>query len=71
MLSAILKSQDAARPPLLFPDQSADLVLHYLGQANLSVLPVVDRRDTSRVLGEVTLDDVLSLYHGGRHPTQD
>jgi CBS domain-containing protein len=58
-------------PPLLFPDQSADLVLHYLGQANLSILPVVDRRDTSRVLGEVTLDDVLSLYHGGRHPAQD
>jgi len=71
MVSALLKNTEVVTPPLLFPDQSADLVLHYLGQANLSVLPVVDRRDTSRVLGEVTLDDVLALYHGGRHPAQD
>ncbi len=71
MVSAVLQNTEGQRPPLLFPDQSADLILHYLGQANLSVLPVVDRRDTSRVLGEVTLDDVLALYHGGRHPAQD
>ena len=70
-VSTILRHAEPVKPPLLFPDQSADLVLHYLGQANLSVLPVVDRRDTSRVLGEVNLDDVLALYHGGRHPSQD
>lgn len=71
LVSAILRSAEILWPPLLFPDQSADVILHYLGQANLSVLPVVDRRDTSRVLGEVTLDDVLALYHGGAHPAQD
>jgi chloride channel protein, CIC family len=70
-VSAIVHDNESAEVPFLFPDQSADLVLHYLGRANLDVLPVVDRRDTSRVLGEVTLDDVLSLYHGGRHPKQD
>jgi len=68
---SILQKHEEARPPLLFPDQSADIVLHYLGQADLSVLPVVDRRDTNRVLGDVTLDDVLALYHGGRYPVQE
>ena len=48
--------------PLLHPDESADIVLHRLGQSNLSVLPVVDRRDITRVLGEVTLADLLGAY---------
>jgi len=40
--------------PYLNPDQSADAVLHRLGQFNLGVLPVVDRRDITQVLGQVT-----------------
>lgn len=70
-VSAVMQPAGPAGVPLLFPDQSADLILHYLGQANLDILPVVDRRDVSRVLGAVALDDVLALYHGGRHPKQD
>jgi CBS domain-containing protein len=46
----------------LHPDEPADIVLHRLGQFNLSVLPVVDRRDITRVLGEVTLEDLLEAY---------
>jgi len=46
----------------LHPDQSADIVLHRLGQFNVGVLPVVDRRDITRVLGSVTLDDLLGAY---------
>ena len=46
----------------LHPDEPADIVLHRLGQFNLTVLPVVDRRDITRVLGEVTLEDLLEAY---------
>jgi CIC family chloride channel protein len=46
----------------LHPDEPADIVLHRLGQFNLSVLPVVDRRDITRVLGDVTLEDLLEAY---------
>ena len=45
--------------PYLHPDQSADIVLHRLGQFNLGVLPVVDRRNIHQILGEVTLEDLL------------
>ena len=41
---------------------SAIWPVHRLGQFNLSVLPVVDRRDITRVLGEVTLEDLLEAY---------
>jgi hypothetical protein len=37
-------------------------VLHRLGQFNVGVLPVVDRRDITQVLGEVTLEDLLEAY---------
>ena len=48
--------------PHLHPDQSADIVLHRLGQFNLGVLPVVDRRDIHQILGEITLEDLLEAY---------
>jgi CBS domain-containing protein len=48
--------------PHLHPDQSADIALHRLGQFNLSVVPVVDRRDVTQILGEVTLEDLLEAY---------
>jgi CIC family chloride channel protein len=64
-LSAILDASEQPDLPLLFPDQSADQALHYLGRAKLAVLPVRDRRDASRVLGQVSINDVLTLYHDG------
>ena len=33
-----------------------------LGQFDLGVLPVVDRRDVTRILGQVTLEDLLEAY---------
>ena len=37
-------------------------MLHRLGQFNLGVLPVVDRRDIHQILGEITLEDLLEAY---------
>jgi CIC family chloride channel protein len=71
LISALMRSKTYPELPRLFPDESADVVLQRLGQSNLSVLPVVDRRDTMRVLGEVSLDDLLAAYRGGRSPHED
>jgi CIC family chloride channel protein len=61
-VASIVRREVLSKLPHLHPDQSADIVLHRLGQCNLSVLPVVDRRDITRVLGEVTLEDLLEAY---------
>jgi CIC family chloride channel protein len=61
-VESIVRREVLSKLPHLHPDQSADIVLHRLGQCNLSVLPVVDRRDITQVLGEVTLEDLLGAY---------
>jgi CIC family chloride channel protein len=61
-ISTVVSCDVLDKLPLLHPDESADIVLHRLGQSKLSVLPVVDRRDITRVLGEVTLEDLLDAY---------
>ncbi|MDQ3417771.1 MAG: chloride channel protein [Acidobacteriota bacterium] len=70
----VLRVEDAMRPaapgvggdgdPVLHPDQSLDAALHAFG--NRTVLAVVSREDLTRVLGELTLDDVLRTYGIGR-----
>ena len=52
--------------PHVHPDQAADIVLHRLGQFDVGVLPVVDRRDITQVLGEVRLEDLLEAYRQAR-----
>ncbi len=54
--------------PHLFPDQPLHIALGRLGDAPF--LPVVDRTDPSRLLGIVTLPDILAAYDAARqiHP---
>jgi CIC family chloride channel protein len=73
----VLRVEDAMRPgampegsiqgqPVLHPDQSLDAALHAFGTR--TVLAVVSRKDVTRVLGEITLDDVLRTYGIRRGP---
>jgi CIC family chloride channel protein len=61
-VASVVRRELLDRLPHLHPDQPADIVLHRLGQFNLGVLPVVDRRDIHRVLGEITLEDLLEAH---------
>ena len=61
-VASVVRREVLNKLPHLHPDQSADIVLHRLGQFNVGVLPVVDRRDITQVLGEVTLEDLLEAY---------
>ena len=46
--------------PALYPDQSLDAALQLFGDR--AVLAVVSREEVTRVLGELTLEDVLRAY---------
>jgi CIC family chloride channel protein len=48
--------------PHVHPDHPLELALKRLGAHNLDVLPVLDRKDALRVVGEITLDDLLMYY---------
>jgi len=61
-VATVVRLEVLTKLPHLHPDQPADIVLHRLGQFNVNVLPVVDRRDITHVLGEVTLEDLLDAY---------
>jgi CIC family chloride channel protein len=52
--------------PCLHPDQPLDEVLRVIG--NLSLLPVVSRADITKLVGVVSLADVLAAYQGARKP---
>lgn len=60
--AAVASIGDEAGPPapVLHPDQSLDTALHTFGSRR--ELAVVSRRDVSRVLGVLRLDDVLRAY---------
>jgi CBS domain-containing protein len=61
-VASLVRHEVLNKMPHLHPDQSADIVLHRLGQFRVGVLPVVDRRDIHQILGEVTLEDLLEAY---------
>ena len=61
-MASVVRREVLNTLPHLHPDQSADIVLRRLGQFNLGVLPVVDRRDITQILGQVTLEDLLEAY---------
>ena len=48
------------RLPRLHPDQSLDLALRLMRDAPF--LPVVHRADARRLLGVLSLDDILAAY---------
>jgi CIC family chloride channel protein len=58
--------------PLAFPhvhaDHGLDLALERLGSNRLELLPVVSRADAHKLLGVVTLRDVLQSYGVGNEP---
>jgi CIC family chloride channel protein len=59
-LTAEASSEDLRGAPIIHPDQALDTALQMFGDR--AVLPVVSRRDVTRQLGELTLDDVLKAY---------
>ena len=44
------------------PDQSLDSVMAKLGARHLSRLPVVSREDPTRLLGIITVEDVMNAF---------
>jgi CBS domain-containing protein len=60
-LGSVMQSA-TGRIPHVHPDHPADIVLHRLAQYDVTVLPVLDRRDITRALGEITLRDVTAAY---------
>ena len=48
------------RSPSIYPDAALDAALHHLSRERL--LPVVSRADATRLLGTLTLDNVLGVY---------
>jgi CIC family chloride channel protein len=51
--------------PHVHPDQPLDLALRRLAESELPELPVVSRGDVSKVLGTVSVDDILATYRRG------
>jgi CBS domain-containing protein len=57
--------------PHVHPDHPLGLALTRMGATRHSVLPVVSRADVRKMIGVVTLSDVLEAYgvsHGNGHP---
>jgi CBS-domain-containing membrane protein len=61
-LEMVMRPSSEGRIPHVHPDHQADLVLHRLAQSEMSVLPVLDRRDITKILGQVTLRDLMAAY---------
>jgi CIC family chloride channel protein len=58
---------DASAFPHAHPDQTLDLALERMGAARLELLPVVSRADVHKLLGVITLRDVLNSFGVGPH----
>jgi CBS domain-containing protein len=52
--------------PDVHDDQSLELALQRLGQADLELIPVVSRANVRELVGIVTLGDILKKYGVGR-----
>lgn len=59
---AALVAESATVPPHVHPDHQLSLALERIGATGLTVLPVISRADTRRLLGIVLLDDVLRAF---------
>jgi len=56
------RAADVSDLPHLHPDHGFNAALALMGTTNSNVLPVVSRADMRRLLGVVTLDDILEAY---------
>ena len=52
----------AEDPPHIHPDHSLSVALERMGTSGLNVLPVVSRANVRRLIGIITLDDILDAY---------
>jgi CIC family chloride channel protein len=63
LIDAVAGGHDAGEGfPHLHPDHGLGLALERMGTSKRNVLPVVSRADVRRLLGVVTLEDVLTGY---------
>ena len=62
--SHLLKDVAARRMIHVDPDQTLDVALLKLGRNGISQLPVVSRRNSSRLLGMITLHDIAEALSG-------
>ena len=61
----VLVARDIANPSItiIHPDDDLDYVLKLFGKFNLDQFPVVDSNDSSKVLGALTRQKVISMYN--------
>jgi CIC family chloride channel protein len=52
--------------PHVHPDHSLDLALRRLAVTGATALPVISRDDVRKVLGTISVDDILGAYRRGR-----
>jgi CBS domain-containing protein len=58
--SAAVRSLVRARVPRLYLDQSLDVALRFL--KDRPMLPVVDRGDLNRLIGVISVEEILRTY---------
>lgn len=64
-LSDLLIAHDLVNPniPTVFPDDTLDTAMKLFGKYEVEELPVVDRKDPHRIIGEITYRDVIEAYN--------
>lgn len=62
ILPALEEPLSAERFPHVHADQTVDIVLQRMAQANMDVLPVVSRTDVRDLLGVIALSDLPAAY---------
>lgn len=56
---------------LIYPDQSLIMALEQMGAAAVDSLPIVSRANHGRLLGVLTLPDILNAYGLMAHPERE
>ncbi len=64
-LSGVVIAADLAHPPpvALHLDDNLDLVMHHFGRFNVDELPVLESRDSNRLVGSVQRKGVIDAYN--------
>lgn len=64
-LSELVIAADLAEPPpaILYPSDNLDLVMHQFGKYNMDELPVVESKQSQRLIGSVRRMDVIDAYN--------
>ncbi len=64
-LAELVIASDIAHPPPtnLYPDDNLDLVMHSFGRYNVDELPVIESRDSKKLIGSVQRKDIIDAYN--------